>query len=60
MNRGRYLLVLLALLAVAGAVQAASEALYDEKTDAHKLIAAAIDEASKSGKNIVLVFGANW
>ena len=34
--------------------------IYDESADAHQQVAAAIAQASKSGKNIVLDFGANW
>ncbi len=60
MNRERHLFVILALLAAAGRAQAATEAIYDEKADAHKQVAAAIAEASRSGRNIVVVFGANW
>lgn len=39
---------------------AADNPIYDESADAHRQIAAAIAEASKSGKDIVLDFGANW
>jgi thiol-disulfide isomerase/thioredoxin len=39
---------------------AADNPIYDEKADAHQQITAAIAEASGSGRNIVLDFGANW
>lgn len=39
---------------------AASDAIYDEKADAHEQISAAISEATHAHKNIVLDFGANW
>jgi thiol:disulfide interchange protein len=39
---------------------AAGQALYDEHADAHRQLAAAIAQASKTHKNIVLDFGANW
>ena len=34
--------------------------LYDENADAHQLISAAIGQASRLHKNIILDFGANW
>jgi len=48
------------LLAATLAAQAASQAIFDEKADAHQQVAGAIREASKAGKNIILDFGANW
>jgi thioredoxin 1 len=53
-------LILVATLAIAGLARAASEAIYDEKADAPKQVSAAIAEAGRSGKHVVLVFGANW
>ena len=44
----------------AGVAAAAGGQIYDEGADAHQQIAAAIEQASKTGRNIVLVFGANW
>ena len=38
----------------------ASEPIYDEKADAASDVRAAIREASRHHKNVVLVFGANW
>ena len=54
--------VLFVSIAIAAAVstQAVSQSIFDEKADAHQQIAAAIGEASKTGKNIILDFGANW
>ena len=60
MTLGRSLILVLALVAVAAPADAASETIYDEKADAHKLISAAVSEAARSRKNIVLDFGANW
>jgi len=37
-----------------------SQSIFDEKADAHQEVASAIREASKTGKNIILDFGANW
>ena len=54
------LLILAAALVLTGLARAASEAIYDEKADAPKQVSAAIAEALRSGKHIVLVFGANW
>ena len=48
------------LVLLAGACVPAKRPPYDEKADAHQQIAAAIAEASKTHKNIILVFGANW
>jgi protein disulfide-isomerase len=39
---------------------AAEQPPYDEKADAHQQITAAIAEASKAHRNVILVFGANW
>ena len=50
----------LPLVLLAGACVPAKRTPYDEKADAHQQIAAAIAEASKAHKNVVLVFGANW
>ncbi len=51
---------MLPLLAATGLGKASSDAIYDEKADARQQVAAAIAEASRSAKNIVLDFGANW
>ncbi len=59
-----YLAKLLGLIAalflIAGMSVAADQSLYDEKADAHQQVAAALAQAARSGKNVVLVFGANW
>jgi len=59
MKRCRVLLVAI-FVAAALAAQAVSQSVFDEKADAHRQIAAAIGEASKTGKNVILDFGANW
>lgn len=51
---------LLLLVLLACVTLAAERPPYDEKADARQQIAAAIEEASKAQKNIILVFGANW
>jgi protein disulfide-isomerase len=58
----RYLSLGLVLLAAWGAAKAASasDQIYDEKVEASQQVSAAIAQASKRGKNVVLVFGANW
>lgn len=38
----------------------AADSIYDEKADAHQQVLAALAEASETGKNVVLDFGANW
>ena len=55
-----HVLILAATMLLAGLAQAASEAIYDEKADAPKQLSATVAEASRSGKRIMLVFGANW
>jgi protein disulfide-isomerase len=60
MVRIKHLPRFLALVLLAGAANAAEQPPYDEKADAHQQIAAAIAEASKAHKNVILVFGANW
>ena len=59
MTRWHALLVSMPMVAVA-ATQAVSQSIFDEKADAHQQIAVAIGEASKTGKNVILDFGANW
>jgi len=51
---------LLPLFLLAGITLAEDQPPYDEKADAQQQITAAIAEASKAQKNVVLVFGANW
>ncbi len=41
-------------------IKAAEAPIYDENADARKQIHLAVSEASRSGKNVVLDFGANW
>lgn len=60
MNRRRSLFTILALITATSLAKAASETIYDEKADAHQQINAAITEATRAHKNIVLDFGANW
>lgn len=47
------------MTSVAGA-KAASDPIYDEKADAARDIRAAVRQAGRSHKNVILVFGANW
>ena len=54
------MLAVCGLLMAAALARAASQSLYDEQADARQDIAAAISQASKTGRNIVLIFGANW
>lgn len=48
------------LTMAAALATAASQPIYNEQADARRDIAAAISQASKTGRNIVLIFGANW
>ncbi|HET7099779.1 MAG TPA: thioredoxin family protein [Terriglobia bacterium] len=59
-NRVLGLLALCGLMIGAAQARAATQQIYDTQADAHRDIAAAIAQASKTGRNVVLVFGANW
>jgi hypothetical protein len=54
------MLAVCGLLLVAALASAASQPIYDEQADARQDIAAAISQAPKTNRNIVLIFGANW
>ena len=60
MLRPKDFLRFLPLVLLAGVTITGDQLPYDEKADAHQQIAAAIAEASKAQKNVILVFGANW
>jgi hypothetical protein len=60
MRQARFFLVTMALLLAAGLGKPADEPLYDEKANASEHVAVAVAQAAKTGKRIVLVFGANW
>jgi len=60
MSRKLTVAAALAAAALTLAALAADNPIYDESANAHQQIAAAIAEATKSGKNVVLDFGANW
>lgn len=47
-------------VAASACLSAADNSIYDEQADAHRQISAAIAEVSRSRRNIVLDFGANW
>jgi thiol-disulfide isomerase/thioredoxin len=53
-------LALIATFVAAARTPAADNPIYDESADAHQQIAAAIAQASRSGRNVMLDFGANW
>jgi thiol:disulfide interchange protein len=52
--------VIVAIILCAGWARAENQNIYDEKADAHEQIRAALREASRSRKNIILDFGGNW
>jgi protein disulfide-isomerase len=54
------LLVLCGLMIAAIPARAASQQIYNTQADARQDISAAIHQASRTGRNVVLVFGANW
>ena len=62
MKPAKYWLFILFLLVI-GCARTPSQptaSIYDEKADAHHDIAAAIANAGRSQRNVVLIFGANW
>src|SRR5262245_54167813 len=44
----------------AAARPAARKAIYDEQADARKLLAAALEKASRDDKRVLLMYGGNW
>jgi thiol:disulfide interchange protein len=60
MTRRIHLLLGLALIGATAVAQTPTAPIYDERADAHQAITAAIASASKTHKNVVLDFGANW
>src|SRR5579859_2884330 len=59
-NRVLTLLALCGLMMAVIPARAASRQIYDTQADARQDISTAIAQASKTGRNIVLIFGANW
>jgi len=59
-SRALALLAMCGLMLSAALARAASQQIYDPQAEARRDIAAAIAQASKTGRNIVLIFGANW
>ena len=60
MNRAIFFLAFCGLLMSAAVAKAASQPIFDEHADAQRQISAAVSKASETGRNIVLIFGANW
>jgi thioredoxin 1 len=60
MSLRRYPLIALVFVVAITGFALASEAIFDENADAHRAIREAIVEASRTHRNIVLDFGANW
>ncbi len=60
MRLTKILVFFAALFLGAGVSVAAGQSIYDEKADAHQQVATARAAARHSGRNVVLVFGANW
>lgn len=48
------------IFAMAASLRAASRPIYNEHADARRQIQAGIAQARRSGKNVALIFGANW
>ncbi|HEX5411611.1 MAG TPA: hypothetical protein VFZ27_07090 [Terriglobia bacterium] len=60
MNRRSVLLAVCGLAMSTVVAKSASQPVYDEQADARRDITAAMAQASKTGRNVVLIFGANW
>jgi len=60
MKRGILFLAVCGLVVGCAVAKAASQPIFDEHADAAREIAAALSRASKTGRNVVLIFGANW
>lgn len=60
MNEKKVMLLGLVVCLTVALAQAAAGEIFDDHANARQQIAAAITEASRSHKNIVLDFGANW
>ena len=56
----RFPQLLLAVVTMLGLGSAARGPIYNRQANAQQQIAAALAQASKDGKNVVLIFGANW
>lgn len=59
-NRALLFLITCGLALSASVAKAVSQPIYNEHANARQEIAAAISQASKTGRNVVLIFGANW
>ena len=60
MNRAIVFLAVCVVTMCASWAKAATHPIYDEQADARRDVAAAISRATKTGRNVVLIFGANW
>jgi len=60
MKRAIFFLAACGLLLSTTQAQAATQPIYNEHSDAAREVAAALARASKTGRNVVLIFGANW
>ncbi len=59
-HRAMLFLIACSLALGTSLAEASSQPIYNDNANARQVIAAAISEASKTGKNVVLIFGANW
>jgi thioredoxin len=60
MRLSRISLIFLGIMTVVIGLRAATHPIYDENSDAGNLVKAGIAAASRTGKNVALIFGANW
>jgi len=60
LGKPHFWFLLLFFLSCAGKPPLTTAPIYNEKADARRDVAAAIANANRSDKNIVLIFGANW
>lgn len=60
MNSRKLIAALSTVLAACAALAVSSDQIFDVNADAHQQIRAAIAEAARTHRNVVLDFGANW
>lgn len=59
-HRALLFLIVCGLVCGSSVANGESRPIYNDHANARRDIAAAIAQASRTGKNIVLIFGANW
>jgi thioredoxin 1 len=60
MRQSKNAVMFIAMVAGTMGLRAATRPIYNEHADAGKLLQTGIAEARRTGKNVALIFGANW